>query len=137
MKVKRQIIYVAMIAIALSFFSCSQRIVDFTVISSKNHSIGFEKSTGKRVKGKSTGFLGIGANIKDAMDNALQSAGPEYDVLVDGVVKVENYFFVSGYTVEGTAVNSGGLKAALGEQEFSNWMAKSNVFDPNAVVIEE
>ncbi len=78
--------------------SCSTRLVDFTVISSKNHSLQIDKSIGIPVKGTSLGFLRIGVSIKDAMDNALQKAGPEYDLLIDGVVRFEDYFLLGGYS---------------------------------------
>ncbi|MGV3539688.1 MAG: hypothetical protein ACO1OQ_07755 [Rufibacter sp.] len=120
----------ALFALTLLFSGCSQRLVDFTVISSKNHSLKFDKAQGKRVTGKSFGFLGLGANIKDAMDKALQSAGPQFDLLIDGVVKVENYPFVAGYVVEGTAINSTQLRAMLGEKGFELWCKENNVLDP-------
>ena len=57
---------------AIMTSSCSQRLVDFTIISSKNINMNFDVSHGKQVEGTSNGFLGIGASIKDAMDEALQ-----------------------------------------------------------------
>ncbi|MFC5272122.1 hypothetical protein [Adhaeribacter terreus] len=123
---------------SLAFSSCSQRLVDFTVISSKNHSLMLDKSQGKRVKASSIGPFGIGASIKDAMDKALQSAGPDMDLLVDGVVRVNNYFFVGGYQVEGLAVSSTKLRGQLGKEGFEAWCKANNVFDPNkAEVIAE
>ena len=130
MKKTKLSIFTALLALTLIFTGCSQRLVDFTVISSKNHSLKFDKSKGVRVTGKSFGFLGIGVNIKDAMDKALQSAGPQFDLLIDGVVKIENYPFVAGYVVEGTAISSGDLKAMLGEKGFEEWCKSNNVFDP-------
>lgn len=91
MKKTYKLLLVSLVGL-VSLSSCSQRLVDFTVISSKNHSIPIDKSQGIRVKGKSMGFLGLGASIKDAMDKALQSAGPDYDLLIDGVVRIEDYF---------------------------------------------
>jgi hypothetical protein len=101
--------------------------VDFTVISSKNVNLGFKKSEGKKVTGKSIGFLGIGATIKDAIDKALESAGPDYDLLVDGVVKEASYFLAAGYIVEGIAINSSIKKAELGgEEAFQKWCVEHN-----------
>jgi hypothetical protein len=130
MKTTKIKILAALISLTLIITSCSQRLVDFTVISSKNHSLKFDKAKGIRVKGKSFGFLGVGANIKDAMDKALQSAGTQYDLLIDGVVKIENYPFVAGYIVEGTAISSTDLKAALGEKGFEDWCKENSIFDP-------
>ena len=97
-----------------------------------------EKSKGKGVKGKSFGVFGIGANIKDAMDKALQSAGPDYDMLVDGVVRMHNYPFWAGYSVTGTAIRSNEVKASLGEEGFKVWSSNQNILDPEKaeVIIE-
>lgn len=119
---------ILLLVLSIFFASCSQRLVDFTVISSKNHSLNFDLSQGKLVEGSSMGFLGIGASIKDAMDKALQSAGPEYDILVNGVVRVNDYFFVGGYKVTGTAVSSSKLKALLGNEGFDQWCNSANVY---------
>ncbi len=112
--------------------SCSIRVVDFTVISSKNVSLKIDKSQGIRVVGNSNGFLGMGVSIKNAMDNALQSAGPDYDLLVDGVVSYNDYVLVSGYKVEGTAISTSKLKAALGNDGYNNWCKEHNIFDPTS-----
>lgn len=130
MKSKKISILTALFALTLIFTSCSQRLVDFTVISSKNHGLKFDKYKGIRVQGKSLRFMGFGANIKEAMDKSLQSAGPQFDLLIDGVVKMESYPFVSGYVVEGTAINSGDMKAMLGDRGFEEWCKSNNLFDP-------
>jgi hypothetical protein len=130
---KKNIIYINFIILfaLISFTSCSTRMIDFTVISSKNVSLKFDKSQGRQTKGTSLGFYGIGASIKDAMDKALKSAGPEFDLLIDGVVRYDSYFLVFGYSVEGTAVSSSKLKAALGQKGYEEWCKENNVFDPN------
>jgi hypothetical protein len=121
-----------LLMVLASFFlmtSCSVRLVDFTVISSKNVSLKIDKSQGIRVTGASVGFLGMGASIKGAMDKALQSAGPDYDLLVDGVVSIQDYVLVNGYKVEGTAISTSKLKAALGNDGYNNWCKEHNIFD--------
>jgi len=133
---KITISFVAIIIAVITFSSCSHRLIDFTVISSKNVSLKFDKTQGKAVSGKSMGFLGFGASIKDAMDKALQSAGPDYDLLVDGVVRINDYFFVSGYKVEGTAISTGKIKASLGVKGFEDWCKANNVFDPTAATVQ-
>jgi hypothetical protein len=119
------------LASMLVFSSCSYRLIDFTVISSKNHSLKIDKSQGVRVSGSSNGFLGLGTSIKDAMDKALQSAGSDYDLLIDGVVRINDFFLVSGYKVEGTAVSSSKMKASLGKKGFEDWCNVNNVLDPS------
>jgi hypothetical protein len=133
---KITISFVAIIIAVITFSSCSHRLIDFTVISSKNVSLKFDKAQGKAVSGKSMGFLGFGASIKDAMDKALQSAGPDYDLLVDGVVRINDYFFVSGYKVEGTAISTSKIKASLGVKGFEDWCKANNVFDPTAATVQ-
>ena len=126
----------AAVMAVLMLSSCSTRLVDFTIISSKNHSLNLDKTKGERVVANDNGFLGIGTSIKDAMDKALQSVGPEYDLLVDGVVKYNSYFFVSGYKVEGTAVSSGQLRSELGEEGFKKWCRNHDIFNPATATVE-
>ena len=114
----------------LVFSSCSQRIIDFTVISSKNHDLGFDKSKGMMVKGKSMGFFGIGANVKAAVDDALEQAGPSYDILIDGKLSTMVYPFYSGYVTEGIAVQSGKMRSELGEEGFEKWCLEHDIFNP-------
>lgn len=118
---KKIISLIGSIALMVAFSGCSMRLIDFTVISSKNVNLKIDKSQGIRVTGNSNGFLGVGASIKDAMDNALMSAGPDYDLLIDGVVRVNDYFFVSGYRVEGTAVSTSKMKAMMSPAEYEAW----------------
>jgi len=124
------------LAIMLTFSSCSYRLVDFTIISSKNYNLKIDKTQGVRVSATSNGFLGIGASIKDAMDKALQSAGPDYDLLIDGVVRVNDYFLVSGYKVEGIAISTSKMKASLGNKGFEDWCKVNDVFDPSSVTFQ-
>jgi hypothetical protein len=134
--IKFKISFVATIVALFMFSSCSHRLVDFTVISSKNVSLKFDKSQGQKVSASSNGFLGLGASIKDAMDKALTSAGPDYDLLVDGVVRVNDYFLVAGYKIEGTAISTSKMKASLGEKGFEEWCKENNVFDPKTVKVQ-
>ena len=126
-----------LMVIALGVSSCSQRLIDFTVISSKNVSFNIDKAKGKKVKQSDMGFIGIGANIKDAMDKALESAGPNFDILVDGVVSIKQYPFWAGYVVEGTALSSKDMIASMGEEEFNKWYASANVFQSTETATQE
>jgi len=129
--------YVMLAALLLVFSSCSIRIIDFTIISSKNHGLQFDMTKGIRVEGKSLGFLGLGVSIKGAVDNALENAGAGYDLLIDGVVSKEDYFFVAGFKVTGTAVSSRELRATLGEEGYLQWCEKNNIFDPNEAIVQK
>jgi len=95
--------------------SCTHRLTDFTVISTKNIPIGegvhtdFQKGT-KRVKGTDVAhtvlFLPLGfPNMKEAIDNAIEEI-PGAIGLVDGVVKSSGwtclFYGQNKYIVEGT-----------------------------------
>ncbi len=95
---------------------CTQRIIDFTVISSKNVTMNVDK-TAQRVQGKDEVVVfvipfGV-PNLKEAVDRAIESAGPGYDALIDGVVSYYQYAFivgVMGYKVEGTPIKTNQIK---------------------------
>ena len=133
MKIKNLLILTLLLG---SLTSCSVRLVDFTVISSKNVNLDIDRTQGKKVKGEKSYFLGIGWNIKDAMDKALETAGPEYDLLIDGVVRYGSYPFISSVTVEGTAVSSKAMKNKLGETGFKDWLnGKKLTYDKEIEVV--
>ena len=100
---------------------CTMRMVDFTVISSKNVKVP-TKVRGERVTGKDCIFvffipLGV-PNMKEAIDRAIESAGGEYDALIDGVVYQDLYAFIIGqicFRVEGTPINT---KASISMNKF-------------------
>jgi len=91
---------------------CAVRVADFTVVSIKNSSIP-AKSIGKRVTGESCVFswfgiswLGKDPNLKDAIDKAMESGGPEYDAMVDTTVYRTNGLLKNCYTVKGTVIST-------------------------------
>lgn len=101
----------------IPFGSCSRRLTDFTVISTKNVPIGdgvhteFKKGD-RRVKGKDVTHeilaipLGY-PNMKEAIDRAIEQI-PGAVGLVDGVVKEKSWSFIlygqNAYIVEGTPI---------------------------------
>ena len=110
----------AMLAFPLLLCGCSVRLLDFTLLSSKNVEMRVpQEAKGKRVTGIDTVpvvVFPIGVpNLKEAVDRAIESAGPEYDALIDGVVYSEQHFFLIGtlgYKVEGTPVKTAAVRAA-------------------------
>ncbi|TAF99168.1 MAG: hypothetical protein EAZ44_10580 [Cytophagia bacterium] len=80
------------ICFILFLSSCSQRLIDFTTISSKNVTMRLNSEhRGERTKGTHyvTVIFGIplgSPNLKEATDRALEKAGKDYDCLIDGVV---------------------------------------------------
>lgn len=113
----------------LTMNSCTTRLVDFTVISSKN--VGM-RAEGKLVEAKEMKAFGFNATIKGVIDKALETAGPEYDLLVDGVLSYSSYYFVAGYRVKGKAVNSANIKLAMSDAEFEEWYAANVSYDKNS-----
>jgi hypothetical protein len=85
-------IAIAFVVATMALSSC--RLVDFTVISSKNVTLNVDKNA-KRVIGK-------GFTVKGALDAAIEKAGPGYDALIDGVI----YNGLFRYKVEGTPIKS-------------------------------
>ena len=102
---------------------CTQRMIDFTVISSKNMQLQVpSEATGPRVEGQDMVwwffFIPLGnPNLKEAVDRAIEQAGPGYDALIDGVIyRKAYYFFVTathGFKVVGTPIKSSLLQASL------------------------
>ena len=80
------------VAVISSLTSC--RLVDFTVISSKNVTLNVKKDA-PRVTGK-------GFTVKDAIDKAIEKAGSGHDALIDGVV----YSGFLRYKVVGTPIKT-------------------------------
>jgi hypothetical protein len=125
-------------AVAVVFSGCTARLIDFTIISSKNHGLRFDLSDSKKTDGASMQFFQIGVNIKSAMDNALENAGTGYDLLVDGVVYSIYYGpLYGGYRVTGTAIRSSDLRAMLGEEGYLEWLRAQNVFDPKTALVQK
>ena len=120
----RKMLAISVLAFSLLFImeGCSSRLVDFTIISSKSLAIRYQDGAkGQRIKGSSMGFLGLGANVKAAVDNAIEKAGGNYDALVDGVLYSRDNLIMAGYEVEGTPVNTAKLMALLGEDGFEKY----------------
>jgi hypothetical protein len=124
--------FLTLIVVAMS--SCGTRLVDFTVISTKNADLNIKKSEGVKTEGKSMKFLNIGVNIKDAIDDALENAGPDYDLLVDGVIRSKQFPFYGGFVVEGTAISTEKMKTQLGEKGFEEWCKQHNIVSPSTPV---
>ena len=114
--------------VALTFSSCSHRVLDFTLISSKNVDLSkgatFERGK-SRVEGKDMVhwiiFIPTGTvSIKEALDKAIEST-PGCVALLDGVIYTKFWWIPYIYgqqsaTIEGTplidpslAYNSGGI----------------------------
>lgn len=123
-----------LLAVAILLMSgCTFRLVDFTTISTKNVSLNIDKSQGKRVEGSAAYFLNIGYNLKDAIDDALEKAGPGYDLLIDGVLRYQSFPFVGVVKVEGVAVNAQKMRIGMTEEEYNKWLNENKAI----VVVED
>jgi hypothetical protein len=92
--------------------SCNQRLLDFTVISSKNVTLRLpDDAKGPRTTGKDLKTC-TAPQLKAAVDKAIETAGPGYDALIDGVVFQRNELFRAGWVVEGTPIKTTKLKAS-------------------------
>ena len=84
----------------------SYRVGDFTALSTKNiycQGVDVTKLPQKKgVEGKHMPFLGIGANIQDALDQALEAG--DGNLMIDAALYMESEPFVSGYRIRGTVV---------------------------------
>ena len=129
--------YIMVFTLFVMLSGCmTQRLVDFTIISSRNVSFPFDLTKGVMVEGKDIPFWGT-PTIKQAMDNALYMAGPDFDLLVNGVVYYQTELFSKGYRVTGTAVRSRDLISQLGIEGFREWLSTNNVFDPTTAEIAQ
>ncbi len=101
---KKFLVLLTLVAVCFTFAACTFRMVDFTVISSKNCDV--KGKMGKRVKGSDGKCSMVGIpNLKEALDRAIQQE-PGADALVDGVVYWKYYYVWNVYEVEGTALNT-------------------------------
>lgn len=131
MKSRRMIRLLGVLSV-LTLFACSQRLIDFTIISSKNVDLSkaAEFTRGReRVEGKDTKYIiifiptGI-PNMKEAVDRAIEKV-PGAVALVDGVLTAVNWYVpfivgASSYVVEGLPLIDKSLIS--GEELRSNYM---------------
>lgn len=103
---------VGMLSAALIVMSgCSARMIDFTVISSKNVSLEGLRRGENRVVGKTCSPVVVfplgQPDLKTAVDRAIESAGAPFNGLVDGVVTYQDKSFIFGvvcFEVTGTPI---------------------------------
>ena len=102
-----------LVVCTMALSSCSTRLIDFTVISSKNVTLRLPNDAkGPRTEGKDTKYCYGMPNIKQATDNAIEKAGPGYDALIDGVLTHKNLFIGASLIITGTPIKTSKLKAS-------------------------
>lgn len=112
---------VLLFAICLS--GCTRRVLDFTIVSSKNVDLRIDEADrGERTRGidRVWWFIWIPLgtpNLKEAVDDAIENAGPGYDALIDGVIYSKVMWYIltgeSTFIVEGTPVKTSSLYAQI------------------------
>jgi len=107
--------------------SCTYQIAHFTMLTTKNAAINFDRNKTVQVKGQSIKFLGIGASIEDAVDNAFEALTPDYDILIDAKISYSDTFLFNGYIVTANAFKSSDLKAWFGNEGYQNWCNYHNL----------
>lgn len=113
---KRNLFITCALLIVLGLSSCTHRLTDFTVISTKNVPLGKNAATmqkaNQRVKGVDKShmvlFIPFGSpNMKEAIDKAIEKY-PGAVGLADGVIKSKSMWFLlygqNSYIVEGTPI---------------------------------
>ncbi len=119
---KKNVLYAGALALLIGATSCSHRLTDFTIISTKNIPIGKEaaslKKADQRVKGvdktHTVLFIPLGTpNMKEAIDKAIEKY-PGAVGLVDGVLKSQGWSILvygqSSFVVEGTPLYESDLE---------------------------
>jgi hypothetical protein len=99
---------------------CSRRITDFSIISTKDVNVESASRSDKRVVGQDCVVVilfpwGV-PDLEEAIDDAIEKAGPGYDALIDGVVYYKDKSFLFGkvcYEIEGTPISTRGDRGAL------------------------
>lgn len=125
MQARKSLLLVIGVVVSIVISGCTQRILDFTVISSKNVNMRVKDAgKGGRVKGEDMAtfvIFPLGApEVKEAVDRAIENAGPGYDALIDGVIYYKYNVFLLfgtfGYQVEGTPIKTSELITELKER---------------------
>ena len=114
MKVKGVVF--GMIILMIVLVGCTRRMIDFTIISSKNVMIQ-PTSRGSMTEGEDWVYIflfipigGLQPSLEDAVDRAIEVAGPEYDALMDGVLYSKFWYalivYGIGFRIKGVPVNT-------------------------------
>jgi len=128
----RSIITLAIVGLTLlSAGGCAYPLLDNVTLSNTASSSDQIDVPGKEVEGTTYYPYLIGYNIRDAVDDAFENAGPEYDLIVNAKITVKYYYLLIYYSkyviVNGTAVNSKELIAQWGDEKYRQWLGSQNV----------
>jgi len=101
---KSLVCFIFIVALAFSLTSCSYRLGDFTIISTKNYNSSLNFKNVGRFEGKDSVFVLFGIpfgqpNIENAVDEAIEKGRGVY--LVNAVLELKTGIFSMGYVVRG------------------------------------
>lgn len=93
-----------MVALVFSITSCSYRLGDFTILSTKNYNAALKYKEAGRFEGEDSVFVFFGIpfgqpNIENAVDEAIEKGGGVY--LTNAVLELNTGIFSMGYKVTG------------------------------------
>jgi len=98
--------YIEIFVLLILISGCSHRIGDMTALSTKNiYCEGVDLTKLQQyqgVEGEDVTFLGIGADIEDAFDKAVEQH--DGNLMINAVVYIEDRFLWAGYRIRGTVV---------------------------------
>ncbi|MGB7297241.1 MAG: hypothetical protein WBC70_16795 [Candidatus Aminicenantales bacterium] len=101
---KYLVCFIFIVALAFSLTSCSYRLGDFTIISTKNYNATLKYKMVGRFEGKDSVFVLFGIpfgqpNIENAVDEAIEKGNGVY--LTNAVLEIKSGLFSMGYNVKG------------------------------------
>ena len=101
---KSLVCFIFIVALAFSLTSCSYRLGDFTILSTKNYNSSLKFKNVGRFEGKDSVFVLFGIpfgqpNIENAVDEAIEKGRGVY--LINAVLELESGMFSMAYKVTG------------------------------------
>lgn len=101
---KSLVCFIFIVAIAFSLTSCSYRLGDFTILSTKNYNASMKFKNAGRFEGKDSVFVLLGIpfgqpNIENAVDDAIEKGRGVY--LINAVLEAKSGLFSMAYVVTG------------------------------------
>lgn len=128
-----------LIILAVTVFSsgCSYQVISNAVIQKQAvEALDTSKLKGVEVEGKVYYPYLIGYNFQESIDQAFAQAGEGYDIIVNAKVDTKYYYgvvYFSKYVfVTGTAIKSSEVKASMGEEGYTHWLAGQNIISKEA-----
>ncbi len=115
--------------------SCSVSLLNYSILSKKE--INIQNSGGIKVSGYSNAwFKSQRKAVEEATENALNKAGENYDLLLNGTIEAEYKIFYTRIQVKGTAYKSSDLMNKYGKVGFEKWKKEQNLITKDQITTE-